>query len=373
MRRIKDLTTRYGRGFRVAVVAAAVMATIPVLSANSGSRGGGQDRDHGRERLPQGSVWVVNRDAGDLTVFDARTGAVLAGRSFGVGTAPHDICISERFKKAYVTVEAINQVAVVDLRTLKTKFIPVAPQPHHCEVSHDGETLYVSLASHPSTPPVPAAPLVAVIDLDTNAVSYITSSNDPAARSHGLFAAPEGDKLFVAHDTGNALTVVDLETGAIDLTIPGILRAEEPVATRYGNSLWVSARGENSVKLIDLDTQEVKTIPITGVQPESVMLTPSERTLAVTLRGSPAALALVDAVNLESLGSIVFPLDGQTFGDLGVMTRDGRYVYATYDRGIPGSGGVAIIDVRRREFVDSFDYPTIGRPHGIAITRRRPH
>jgi DNA-binding beta-propeller fold protein YncE len=360
MRRIKELTTRDDRGVRLAAFVIMLMAAVPVLSAS----------DHGRHALAQGAVWVVNRDAGDLTVFDARTGAVLTTVSIGPGTAPHDVCISERSKKAYVTAEGVDQVAIFDLRTLKKQVISVGPLPHHCEVSHDGETLYVSLASH--TPAV-GAPRVAVIDIESNAVSYLTSSNDAAARSHGLFASREGDKLFVAHDTGNALSVVDLETGLVDFTIPGILRAEEPVPTRFGNSVWVSARGENSVTLIDLDTQTIAaTIPIQGVQPESVMLTPSERTLAVTLRGSPAALAFVDAVNQESLGSVVFPLDGLTFGDLGVMTRDGRYVYATYDRGIAGGGGVAIIDVRRREFVDSFDYPTVGRPHGIAITNRRP-
>ena len=370
MRRINHLTTRYGRGVGLAVVVAAVIGIIPVR-ASSGSDSRHEGKDHGRGQLPQGSVWVVNRDAGDLTVFDSRTGAIIATLSIGLGTAPHDVCISERSKKAYVTAEAVDQVVVVDLRTLQTQSIAVAPLPHHCEVSHDGETLYVSLASH--TPAV-GSPRVAVVDTETNAVSYLTSSNDPAARSHGLFASREGDKLFVAHDTGNALSIVDLETGLVDFSIPGIVRAEEPVATRFGNSIWVSARGENAVKLFDLDTQTLTAkIPIEGAQPESVMLTPSERTLAVTLRGSPAALAFVDAVNLESLGSVVFPVDGMTFGDLAVMTNDGRYVYATYDRGIPGGGGVAVIDVGRRTFVDSFDYPTVGRPHGIAITKRRPH
>ena len=371
MLRINELRMRYGRGVRRAVVAIAVLGTIPVLAASSGSSRGHDGKEQGRQQLPQGSVWVVNRDAGDLTVFEARTGAIIATLSIGAGTAPHDVCISERSKKAYVTAEAIDQIVVVDLRTLRKQSIAVGPLPHHCEVSHDGETLYVSLASH--TPAV-GSPRVAVIDTETDAVSYITTSNDAAARSHGLFASREGDKLFVAHDTGNALSVVDLETGLVDFAIPGIARAEEPIPTRFGNSVWVAARGDNSVKLFDLDTQALTaSIPIEGTQPESVMLTPSEQTLAVTMRGSPAALAFVDAVNHESLGSVIFPLDGLTFGDLGVMTNDGRYVYATYDRGIPGGGGVSIIDVRRREFVDNFDYPTLGRPHGIAITKRRPH
>src|SRR5918993_1414624 len=148
MRRINELTTRCGRVVRQAVVLAAVIGTIPVLAASSGSDGGRQANDHGRSQLPRGSVWVVNRDAGDLTVFEARTGAVIETVSIGAGTAPHDVCISKRPKKQYTPAEAVDQVVIVDLRTLRKQSITVGPLPHHCEVSHDGETLYVSLASH---------------------------------------------------------------------------------------------------------------------------------------------------------------------------------------------------------------------------------
>jgi len=37
---------------------------------------------------------------------------------------------------------------------------------------------------------------------------------------------------------------------------------------------------------------------------------------------------------------------------LAVITSDGRYVYATFDAGASGTGGVAVVDVRRRKVVD---------------------
>ena len=78
------------------------------------------------------------------------------------------------------------------------------------------------------------------------------------------------------------------------------------------------------------------------------MLTPNERTLVVTLRGSPAQVAFVDTVAHEVIKTV--PLvegDGTgTNGDLGVMSHDRRFVYATFDRGMNGFGGVAVIDVK---------------------------
>ena len=100
----------------------------------------------------------------------------------------------------------------------------------------------------------------------------------------------------MAHDVGDELTSVDVETGDIGFSVAPILRAEEVIPTRFGRALWVSSRGDGTVKRINLRTGMIASVPV-GVQPESVMLTPSERVLVVSLRGTPAKLAFVDTVN----------------------------------------------------------------------------
>jgi DNA-binding beta-propeller fold protein YncE len=174
----------------------------------------------------------------------------------------------------------------------------------------------------------------------------------------------------VAHDTGNEVTGIDLITGLINFGVKGIPRAEEPVASRFGDILWVSSRGDGTVKRIDVATEQITHSIVVGVQPESVMLTPSERTLAVSLRGSPATLAFVDTDALEALGPVQIGGPG-TFGDLAVMTNDGQYVYATFDAGVTGTGGVAVVNVRTREVVNAWAYPGQGRPHGIWYSRKK--
>jgi YVTN family beta-propeller protein len=322
-------------------------------------------RGHDDDRLPEGTVWVVNRDLGELAIFDAESGKVL--KRLAVGAGAHDICVSERAGKAYITAETINAVTTVDLRTLATESIPVGPLPHHIEPSPDGRTIYVSLASH--TPTV-GSPQYAAIDTDDNSVSYVTSSHNSLARSHGPHPSLDGGSVYVAHDTGDEVTGVDVETGDIDPSITPIVRAEEVIPTRFGRLLWVSSRGDGTVKRINLRTNAITASVPVGVQPESVMLTPSERTLVVSLRGSPATIAFVDTVKLALRDTLQIAGTG-TFGDLGVITGDGRHVFATFDANIGGVGGVAVIDVRTKQVVDSWAYPGTGRPHGVWYSRKK--
>ena len=328
-----------------------------VMPARDHSRTG----DDGRE----GSVWVVNRDLGELAVFDAKTGKVVT--TLLVGAGAHDICISEHARKAYITAETINTVTTVDTRTLAIESIAISPLPHHIEPSHDGRTIYVSLASHTNTT---GTPDYAAIDTDDNSVRFTTTSGNPAARSHGLYPSLRGKTVYVAHDLGDEVTGVDTKTGDIDFSITPILRAEEVIPTRSGRTLWVSSRGDGTVKRINLATNAITGSVAVGVQPESVMLTPSERTLVVSLRGSPATVAFVDTRRLTLMGTLQIASAG-TFGDLAVITGDGRYVYATFDAGTGGTGGVAVIDVRRRKVIDTWAYPGTGRPHGIWYSTRK--
>jgi hypothetical protein len=315
-----------------------------------------------------GTVWVVNRDLGQLTIFDAGSGD--AWDPIPVGAGAHDICISEHAGKAYIMAETINSVTTVDTRTLEVDAIPVGPMPHHCEPSADGRLIYVSLASHPATP-TPGVAQVAIIDTDDNSVEYVMSSTNPLARSHGPHPSLHGDTLYVAHDTGNEVTAIDTETGTID-SIATITRAEEVVPTRVGHLLWASSRGDGTVKRIDLDTKTITGAVAVGMQPESVLLTPSERTLVASLRGTPATLAFVDTVAMTLSGTV--PIGGAgTFGDLAVVTPDGRFVYATFDATASQTGGVAVVDVQRQALVDVWAYPGTGRPHGIWYSRKKPH
>jgi len=348
----------------------AVIASAIAVASLSGSPAASQS-GRGDGDQPKGTLWVVNRDLGQLAIFDASTGALLAPL-ISVGRGAHDICISEQAGKAFITAETDNAVTVVDTETLATESIPVGPLPHHLEPSNDGHTIYVSLASHPMTTPAIGAPQYAAIDTRDYSVSYRTSSSNAGARSHGVTPTLGGDQLYVAHDTGNEVTGIDLGTGAVTFSVGNIVRAEELIPTKSGDALWVSSRGDGSVKRIDLVSHAVTASVPVGVQPESMMLTPDERTLVVSLRGTPASLGFVDTTTADEPAPVVqvVPIAGAgSMGDLAVMTPNGHFVFATYDKGGSGKGGVVVIDVRTRQIVNGWEFPGTGRPHGVWYSR----
>lgn len=306
------------------------------------------------------TVWVVNRDADKVTVFDAVSGAIR--RTFDARRGVHDIVISRSAGKAYVTNEQDHSISVYATDT----FAPLAnfalgPLPHHAEISHDGRTVYVGLFG---------TNRIATIDTDTESVREYASSLSSAARAHAPHPSEDGRVIFVPHEQGTfELTAIDAETGDFLMDIiPGSGPSE--VLPARGGKLYVSIRNEKKIKVIDLATGAIDWDLEVGTQPESLMLTPNEKVLVVTLRGTPAQVAFVDTVAHEVIKTV--PLvegDGTgTFGDLGVMSHDRRFVYATFDRGINGVGGVSVIDVKKMERVATWDYPVKGRPHGIAYS-----
>ena len=183
----------------------------------------------------------MNRDKGEVTVFDANSGRPLATLPTGAGA--HEVAISNDVDKAYITNENENTVSILSTRTLAGSKFPLGPGPHHAEPSRDGKTILVGLVGTNA---------VAAIDAQTNQVSTYTSSSNPAATAHGPYLQDE--TIYVAHETGNEVTGIDAETGAIEFTVGGILQPTEVLPDRHERRLYVSARGEGTIKVIDLET-----------------------------------------------------------------------------------------------------------------------
>ena len=326
---------------------------LTFVSSVAGAHG-----DHAKK--PSGSVWVVNRDLGEVTIFDAATGAIRATLRTGVGA--HEVAISRRARSAYVTNELEDTLSIVSLRTLASSKLPLGPRPHHAEPSKDGRAIVVGLVG---------ANRIATVDTRTDAVRTFDSSANAAARAHSGYVSRDRETIYVPHETGDEVTAVDTATNTIAWSVRGIVQASEVLPDRRERRLYVSARGEGKVKVIDLASRAVAGEVAVGTQPETMLLTRDRDTLIVTLRGTPARLAFVDTETLTLTSTVELGGAG-TFGDLAAMSRDGRFVYATFDRGTTGVGGVAVVNVRRRMVVDTWAYPGVGRPHGVAFSTTKP-
>ena len=309
---------------------------------------------------PRGdTLWVANRDADSVTVVDAATGATV--RTMAIGDGPHDLVVSPLTGKVYVMNELENRIAVVSASTLQVLRTLNAPGPHHADISADGRFVVVGLFGSNQ---------VAVIDAVTDDMRIHASSTNPNVRAHAPHPSPSGRHIFVPHEIGNELTALDAVSGAI---VGGVVAGAQPsevLVAPDGLRLFVSMRGEGTVKVFNLATAQVMGTVSVGTQPESMILTPDQRRLIVSLRGSPATLAFVDAVSLQLLGTV--PLAGAgTFGDLAVASPSGQIVYATFDAGAAGTGGVVAIDTQTGQKLATWMYPAPGRPHGIAYSTVR--
>jgi len=302
------------------------------------------------------TIWVANRDANTLTVFEAATG--LAVKTVPMGRGAHDVAISTLAGKVYVTNELENRIAVVSASTVSVIRTIAVPRPHHAKVSADGRTLYVGLFDNNQ---------IAVIDTATDSVRVFTTSNNVNAKAHAPRASFGGGFIFVPHEIGDEVTALDAASGNLVGGVNAGSMPTEVLAAADGRRLFVSMRGEGRIKVFDLATARETGSVAVGTQPESLILSEDQRTLVASLRGSPASLAFVDATALTFFGTV--PLAGAgTFGDLAVLSANGRYVYATFDAGANGTGGVAVVDIRNGQRLGSWLYTSTGRPHGIGYS-----
>jgi DNA-binding beta-propeller fold protein YncE len=331
---------------------------VPLAASNQGKR-------QPRERE---TIWVANRDQGTVMVFDAVTGKAAIPAPIVVGPGVHDIVASPRTGTVFISDDA-SRVYVMSTRTREVvdtiEFTP-SSRPHHLSLSHDGKTVWVGLFS---------SNRVAKIDTRTYAVSEFASSLQAGVTAHAPEPSPDDRFVFVPHEGQNLVTRLSARKGVVRAEVsPGPAPNSSPsevLATRDGKTLFVSMRTEGAIRTIDLDTFEVTGEPEpVGVQPESLILTPGERTLIVSLRGSPARLAFVGTDPLE-LEETIDVAGAGTFGDLAVASPDRRFVYMTFDALAAGQGGVAKVDVRKRRVVATFAYPGAGRTHGIAYVEGR--
>jgi DNA-binding beta-propeller fold protein YncE len=316
---------------------------------------------------PGDTIWVANRDQGTVMAFDAITGAPVMP-VIPVGPGAHDIVYSRKTDTVFVSDDAsrVYVVSVATGATVQTIQFAAGSRPHHLSVSHDGHTVFVGLF---------ATNTIAAIDTDSYAVRQLPSSLQAGVTAHAPEPSSDGRFVFVPHEGQNLVSMVSERRGVVEAEVnPGPAATSSPsevLPTRDGKTLFVSMRNEGRVRVIDLDTFTVSADFVqVGTQPETLILAPGERTLIVSLRGSPARLAFVDTDAMQLEGTLDLAGTG-SFGDLAAASPDGRYVYATFDRTMSGQGGVAKVDIFERTVVDTFLYSGNGRPHGIAYVPGR--
>ena len=352
---------RIARTFRLTpvVLAVPVVLSVGVVDVAAGTPA----------HLPgaSGTLWVTNRTpvgspadptAGSVTVFDAGTLAVID--TITVGSKPTAVLRAKGTDKVYVSNGSpSNTVSVISRETLSvidTIDTGNRSDPHHMAQSRDGRAVYVALFGTNK---------VAVIDTAADTVRTLEASGNFQAKTHAVWVGDDGT-LYATNSLGSVsdkgtVSAIDVSSGSLLWEVVVGRNPSEVLVTDHGKTAYVTVRGEDAVKVLDLTFDPPTVSPGIGVgaQPDTLQLTNDHKTLVVALRGEPA-VTLMDTVTLETRTVIV---EGTTTGHRW-LSANGRYTFVAVV-GPSGQSGLAVIDNRTGLVVSGYDFAGVADPHGV--------
>jgi YVTN family beta-propeller protein len=279
--------------------------------------------ERGEER-----VFVSNEDSGDITVLQAATGKVLAT-------------------------------------------VPVGKRPRGLRVAPDGKVLYVALSGSPKggpnvdesqlPPPDRRADGIGVVELAQPRLQQVLQSGaDPEAFDI------VGKSLFVSNEDAAQASIISLENGRVEKSLPVGGEPEGVSARPDGRVVYVTSEADDEVAVIDVAKQQVLTRFRVGKRPRAIAFTADGSRAYVTneLGGS---ISVVDAQRHSVEQTIALPSpagDAPTPRPMGVVVApDGAHAYVTTGR------GQSVVELELRGNSVARTLPDVGpRPWGIDVT-----
>jgi YVTN family beta-propeller protein len=199
-------------------------------------------------------AWVANIGENNISIVDTATYRVFGTIPFK-GRGPTGLAFSHDGRFAYISNQGDKTVDVLDTSSHQTvKTIPVGANPHFLVVSPDGyiwgtntggnDIYVIDPETHEkiATFEVGAKPqqiafgykgtvgpnayvtvggLNKVIAVNADPKNLKVVDEIPVGEGpNGIWASPEGTRLFVAHDKGNDLRVIDSGTSQVIATVP---------------------------------------------------------------------------------------------------------------------------------------------------------
>lgn len=295
-------------------------------------------------------VWVVNPDAGTVTVLETAQHTIVAEAA--AGREPRALALAGG--RAYVVDQAGGALLVLDAATLAVvATIPVGPEPTAVALSPTGATAYVA---------VMAAAGVAVVDLHSFAVRrriatpdkpYALAVSDDGDGEDGdeqiyvthLLARPGGEGVVSVVDAGGESVVAEIALPANEQGFPNLLtgialgggrawlphvRAAPALPQGLTTTVFaavsavdLAARQEDAAAYLPLNDEQIFGSPVNN--PVAAVPSPDGRRLYIVLAGSDL-LEVVDIANPHAPRLVAFLATGRN--PLGLaLTGDGRRGY----------------------------------------------
>lgn len=326
--------------------------------------------------LPAGAetLLVVRKTGNAVDFIDPGSGLRLA--SVPTGNAPHEISVSPDGRRAVVSNYGTREqpgstVSIVDLeQPQEIRRIDLAPhsRPH-------GVAWYAS-----DRIAVTAEGSRHLLVLDPEAGRIVGAIETAQETSHMVVVSADARRAYVTSIGSGTTTAIDLVEGRKLADVSTGAGSEALALTPDGHELWVAARADGSIAIVDTASLAVQTrLPLAGI-PIRIAMTPDSRTALVTCAGAGELVAF-DVRTRRELGrtKVTVPLAAgaadRPFARLApgsvlpvglLVARDGRSAYVAATMG----DRVVEFDARTLAVLRTVDVD--GEPDGLGGTPAMP-
>jgi YVTN family beta-propeller protein len=227
---------------------------------------------------------VVNGDhqAGSISFFDLATEVEVARLPIGVRT-PHEIAVSPDGRWAVTGEYGPNaapvgrRIVVIDVANASIAgYIDLGPdsRPHDSVFLPDSRRALVTME---------AADRLALVDVVARKVLRTYPIGDGAREGHMVQLSPDATRAYVAGRQGEGtVSVIYLHEERAPTIITTGLGAEGLAVTADGRSVWVLNQEEDSISVIDAQTLSVEDNFLSADQPRRIAALPGGRVVVVS-------------------------------------------------------------------------------------------
>jgi DNA-binding beta-propeller fold protein YncE len=190
-------------------------------------------------------LYVSGEDGAAMYVFDLKTGALL--QSGGPVALPHKVALDKAHGRLFIADGDDGAVKVLDTGLRLIRRIPVGPKLDTGLIDPAHGLFYVS-SRDPNAPD--SASLITTIATDS--LKITATYRVPAATLKGLVMDRAGHRLMVSMRDRNAIGVIHLNTGAVDVWSPQGLHKSVPLAYDAAHhALYAGSREPGRLDVLD--------------------------------------------------------------------------------------------------------------------------
>ncbi len=269
----------------------------------------------------------------DLTILDSATGKKTGRIKLSFGANPSDLLLSFDLKTLYVSNRGHDEMAVIDLKSVKVKaMVPTGAHPHFMDLTPDGKYLIVvnnqdvkATILDSSTLAVAGEPRIdlgasGIAVTGDNRFAYIPSIYEnnisvidiekmeriSTIKSIGpisIVIPPDSNMAYFCSHR-DRVSILDTRTNKVVGSIPAGDTPNHIRVSKDGSKLFVANATSNDLTVIDIGKRRaVKTIKV-GIEPTSSALSPDGRFLFVANYGGGSNQGSISVINVETLEEV---------------------------------------------------------------------